>query len=788
MIKNYFKTAWRNLVRNKTFSAINIAGLSLGMACSLLIMLWVNDEKSVDAFHANASQLYDVYYQQFFNGNVEAGRYTSGSLPAELKKTIPEVQYASGFHEKRLYTFQSGKKIIKENGAFAGADFFKMFSYRLVQGTPETALQSPVSIAISQKMADDFFGGAQNAIGKTMRYENKKDFAVVAVFENLPENVSDKFDCLINWDAYLDENAWAKEWGNYGPSTYIMLNATANAGLVQKKIAHFMDKFVGNNESYRIELGMQHFGDMFLHNNFKDGKTDGGRIEYVKLFSIIAVFVLLIACINFMNLTTAHSVKRAKEIGIRKVVGAFRFALIRQFIGEAILITVIAVSLSMMLSALMMPLFNQLTSKQLTIPYDHFSFWTILVALTIITGFISGSYPALFLSSFNPIRVLKGAPKFTNSAIWFRKGLVVFQFVLSVTLIISTIIVSKQIHYIQTKNLGYNRSNLMFVSLDGDLIKNYDVFKNEVTNIQGVEGVTRMTETPTDLNSETFWVDWMGKNPNTSLKFEVASVGYDYTKTMKLQFVDGRDFSKDYATDSVAYILNETAIKQIGYKNPIGKPLTFWGKKGTIVGVLKDFHLNSLHEAIKPLILRLGEKEFYGNMIVRTKTSDINKVIAQVESFSKQLNPSFPLTFKFADEEFQKLYASEYVIEKLSGYFASLAIFICCLGLLGLAMFTAEQRIKEIGIRKVLGAGAGSLFAILSKEFMLLVVVALLIAAPVAWFAMNKWLEDFAYRTPINGWVFFLAGLTAMGIALVTVSFHAIKAVVANPVESLRSE
>jgi predicted permease len=788
MFKNYFKTAWRNLIRNKAFSFINIAGLALGMTCSLLIMLWVNDEKSVDSFHVHAAQLYDVYYKQFFNNDVQAQKYTSGALPAELKKEIPEIQYASGFRPKEPSTFEANKKILKQDAAFAGADFFKMFSYPLLQGSVETSLQSPVSIAVSEKMAETFFVDAKNAIGKTIRYENKEDFTVTAVFKNLPANVSDNFDCVINWDAYLEENAWAKEWGNYGPSTYVMLNASANPALVQQKITHFMDKFVGNSKSYKIELGLQRFDDMYLYGNFKNGIIDGGRIEYVNLFSVIAVFILLIACVNFMNLTTARSVKRAKEIGVRKAVGAIRFALIGQFIGEAVLIACFALLFALILTALVMPWFNQLTSKQISIPFNQISFWLTVTLTAVITGFVSGSYPALFLSSFKVIKVLKGSMKFSSNAIFFRKSLVVFQFALSIILIIATIIVSNQISFIQKKNLGFDRDNLAYINLDGDLVKNYELLKQKTSEIAGVEGVTRMSADPTDIEAETFVVDWPGKDPNASLKFECASIGYDYTKTMKLQFAEGRDFSKDFPTDSTAYILNEAAVKQIGYKDPLGKPLTFWGKKGTIVGVLKDFHFNSLHQEIKPLILRLGENEDYGVMLARIKAGETKTVLAAMESISKELNPSFPFTYSFADDQFQKLYTSESIIGKLSFYFASLAIFICCLGLLGLAMFTAEQRTKEIGIRKVLGANAASLFVLLSKEFLWLVIVALIIATPVAWYAMNNWLNDFAYHASISWWMFVVAGSVAVMIALITVSFNAIRAAMANPVESLRTE
>jgi putative ABC transport system permease protein len=788
MLKNYFKTAFRNLWKNKSFSALNILGLAIGMGCSLLIMLWVRDERSMDAFHAKGARLFDVYYRQYFDKKIDAGPYTTGSLPDELKRLVPEVELASGFLSKQLYTFQVGEKILKENGACAGADFFKMFSYPLLLGDPGTALNSPVSISVSRKMATDLFGSPRAALGKILKVDNKRNLMVSAVFEDLPKTSSDQFDFIINWKSFLDENAWAKEWGNYGPSTFILLQASANPRDVEKKITCFMDKYIGRSDSYRIELGMQRFGEMYLHSEYKDGKIAGGRIGYVNLFSLIAIFILVIACINFMNLTTARSVKRAREIGIRKVVGAIRPALFRQFIGEALLLTSIAVCLALVLVMLMLPLFNHLTSKQIEFPFFNFSLWMGLAGLTLMTGFIAGSYPALFLSSFNPIRVLRGSMKFSAGAIGFRKGLVVFQFVLSITLIIATLIVSRQINFIQSRNLGFDRENLLYIALDGDLPEKYTVFKQEAARLPGVTEITRMSSTPTDLQANTFWVDWEGKAPNAAIKFSVASVGYDFVKTLKLQLLQGRDFSKIFATDSVAYILNESALKQVGYKEPIGKPFTFWGKKGSIVGILKDFHFNSLHEKIQPLILRLNENEDYGNSLLRIKAGQTKEAMEGLESICRQLNPKFPFTYYFADQEFQKLYKSEQVVGKLSSYFAFLSIFICCLGLLGLAMFTAEQRTREIGIRKLLGASVGSLFKVLSLEFLVLVLIALLIATPIAWFATNKWLQDYAYHTSLSWGLFLTAGALAFLIALATISFQMIRASLASPVKSLKAE
>ncbi|MDB4918516.1 ABC transporter permease [Mucilaginibacter sp.] len=789
MIKNYLKIAWRNLWRNKFFSTINILGLALGMACSVLIILWVQNELSVDSFHKNSDRLYAVIERQYYDHKIMGQYSVPGVLADEMKKTLPQVEYAVQMAWNNQNTFQVGTKILKLEGTSASADFFKMFSYPLIQGNAQTALNSPVSIALSRKMAVDFFGSPQEAIGKTIRYENKKDFKVTAVFEDLPHNVSNKFEFLINWDNFLEENKWAKDWGNNGPVAYIMLRAGANAALFDKKIAHFLDTYdKDQSAAFREQLGIQKFEDVYLHNNFKNGKPEDGKIEYVHLFSILAVFILVIACINFMNLTTARSVKRAREIGVRKVVGAVRSVLIRQFVGEAILLTCFAAIIALVIVMLLLPVFNSVTQKQIEFPFGQVKFWLGLVGLTVITGLLSGSYPALFLSSFNPVKVLKGAVKLTTGAAWFRKGLVVVQFMLSVVLIIGTIVISKQVNYIQTKNLGYDRENLIYIPLEGDLTAKYKVFKDEALNMPGIQQVTRISDAPTNFGSTTSGVKWNGKDPNVNVMFTQVSTGYDFVKTMKLKLVSGRDFSRDFATDSVGYIINETSLKRIGYTNPIGKPFTMWGKKGTIVGVLKDFHFNSLHDPILPLIIRFGEETNYGMALIRTKPGQTKQALASAEKLCRELNPNFQFSYYFADAEYQKQYISEQVVGKLSNAFAFLAIFISCLGLLGLAMFTAEQRIKEIGIRKVLGASVGSLFTLLSKEFLVLVLIALCIASPLAWLAMHKWLQGYSYRTSIDWWVFVLSGFIAILIALATVSFQSVKAALMNPVKSLRSE
>ncbi len=789
MFRNYVITAFRNLWKNKSFSAINLFGLALGMASSLLIMFWVQDERDMDNFHEKGDRLYSVYERQYYDGKIEAFHATPGVLAEEMKKVLPEVEMSSQMAWNDESTFQVGEKIMKQSGNYVSEDFFSMFSYKVIEGSAATALNAPLNIAISRKFANDFFGSPGAAIGKTIRYQNSKDLKITAVFENVPPNSAAKFDFMLPWKLFLEYNTWAGEWGNNGPRTFLLLRLGTDPRQFEKKITKFIDKY--NNEQssgFRIELGIQRVGEIYLHNNFKNGKLAGGRIEYVRLFSIVAVFILLIACINFMNLTTARSVKRAKEIGIRKVVGAIRPMLMRQFIGEAILLSFLAVLLSILLVVLVLPSFNTLTSKEIQFPFSKFSFWTSLVTLTIITGFLAGSYPALFLSSFNPIKVLKGPMKFSSGAGWIRKGLVVFQFVLSTVLIIGTIVISNQVRYAQSLNLGYDRENLLYVPMEGDLAKKYDLFKQEAIKLPGIKLITRISQTPTQIENGTGGVEWEGKDPTTKPMFTWVYAGYDFVKTMNLKLIAGRDFSKEFPTDSVGYLLNEAAVTKIGLKDPIGKPLTMWQRKGTIIGILKDFHYNSIHTPINPMIVRLGETENWGNILIRTEAGKTKEALSSLEKLSKQLNPQFPFTYQFTDEQYAKLYKSEQMISSLSTYFAFLAIFISCLGLLGLAMFTAGQRTKEIGIRKVLGASVSSVFTLLSREFLLLVFISLVIATPIAWWTMSKWLEDFAYREPIRGWVFFAAGLAAIFITLLTVSFQAIKAAVSNPIKSLRTE
>ena len=526
MIRNYFLVAWRNMIRNKAFSGINILGLALGMTCSLLIMLWIQDERSVDGFHDNGRQLYQVYERDYFDGKVDASFPTQGLVAEELKKQIPEIQYSSSLEWNSTNTFEAQNKISKMSGSFAGADFFTMFSYPLLEGTPQTALNTLEGVAISRKMANLFFGSPEAAIGKTIRYENSDNFRVSAVFEDLPANSSQQFDFLRSWIAFKKENAdWIDNWGNTDAPTFIQLRPDANLEKVRTEIKDFVYRYQQKSKGFRVELDLISYPEKYLHSTFKNGQIDGGRIEYIRLFSFVAVFILLIACINFMNLATARSTKRAKEVGVRKVVGAARPVLMAQFMGEAILLTFFSILLAILLTTLLLPAFNDLTGKQLSLPVRQPLFWTAMLGLLLIAGFVSGSYPAIFLSSLNPIRVLKGSLQFRGGATFFRKALVVFQFGLSIIFLVGMIVMYRQMDYIQRANMGFDRDNLLYMPLEGELSNKYELFKQEAESLPAIQQVSKIRQPPTSLYTHTGDVRWTGKAPDLVASFVQSDVG-----------------------------------------------------------------------------------------------------------------------------------------------------------------------------------------------------------------------------------------------------------------------
>jgi ABC-type antimicrobial peptide transport system permease subunit len=788
MIYSYSKIAIRNVIRNPIFSLINILGLALGIACSLLIFLWIGDEVSIGRHADKGAHLYRIMEREFTDGKVVADEDTPGLLADELKKQFPEVLLAAGFSWQESHLLSVGDKVARQSGCYAGKDWFKLYPIPLLAGRPATALDSPKSLAISHKLASLYFGGATRALGQTIRFDNANEYQVTAVFEDLPANAPEKYEFLLNWQDFLSRNPWAKDWTNGGPKTRILLRPDADIAQFEAKLKWFLK---GRNTdfgpTFYIHLFLQAEEDAYLYSNFKDGYAAGGRIEYVQLLGIVAIFLLVIAGINFMNLATARSVKRAREVGIRKVVGAQRLSLIGQFMGEALLLTSLAFLLALALVGLLLPYFNQLVSKQLLLPLSEPSFFSTLLGLLIFMSFLTGSYPALFLSSLNPVGVLKGTLRFGPGARLFRRGLVVFQFVLSMLLMVGTVIIYQQLDYIQTKNLGYERENLITIPAEGELIKNYPAFKQELLAKSGIQAISYMYANPLGNGNTTESVTWPGKDPNSAISFHNTAVGYDFAKTMKVNFIAGRDFSPAFGTDSTNYLINQAAAKRMGFQDPVGQSLTFWDKPGKIVGLIEDFHFNSLHEPIHPLIIRLADG-YYGNILVRTQPGQTRQAVASIETLYKKLNPTFPFTYSFVDSGYEQLYQSEAIVGTLSRIFAAMAIFIACLGLFGLAAFMAEQRSKEIGVRKVLGASVASIVGLLSGDFLKLVLIAIVIASPIAWYNMKGWLEGFAYQIDISFWVIGLAGLLALVIALLTVSFQAIKAALMNPVKTLRRE
>ena len=807
MLANYCKIAWRNIVRHKGYATINILGLALGMTCCLFILLWVEDERGIDNFHANGANLFTVYQTATANGQVVGDyttplRFENGSGPEQFvldgaREAIPEIThtayYTTGYELPWGHpeTFQVGDKIVKLEGSRAGEDFFSMFSYPLIEGSPSTALKDIGGIAISRKMAKIFFGSPAAALGKTIRFENTRDFKVTVVFEDLPAQSSMHFDYLLTWEAH--KTFLRGQWASNDFQTYLQLSPGADVRAVTAKLNRFLQTRWEKNGGIDVRLGLQRFGDRYLHGNFVNGQPVEGRIEYINFFSAVAFFILLIACINFMNLATARSVRRAKEVGLRKVVGSSRGRLVVQFFGESLVFSFLAMLLSVILLQVFLPAFNHFAGKQIAFPWADALFWARMAGILLLTGLVAGSYPALYLSSLKPVRVLKGIFRFTTGAVWFRKGLTVFQFVLSILLLIATIVIVRQMDYAQHSDLGYNRENLVYIRIEGDLSKRdkYLLFKQRAQTMPGIAMVDRSSEAPhaMDFVAGRGAIGWEGMGKDDYIGFKPASVGFDFVRLMNLRIMEGRDFSSLHPSDSTdAFLVNEEAVRQMGMTDPIGKSVSAWAKKGHIIGVLKDYHTHSLREPILPVILDVKEGEYFGVIIVRTQPGRTKQALASLEQVYKDINPSYAFAWQFVDEEYKKLYTSELLVSKLSIFFATLAIGISCLGLLGLVMFSAEQRTKEIGVRKVLGASAGQIVALFSRDSIQLILIAFLIATPLGWYATHVWLEGFAYRVSVPWWVFALAGVASLMIALLTVSYQAVKAAVANPAQSLRTE
>ncbi len=787
MLRNYGKVAIRNLWRNKTFSAINITGLALGMAASLLIFRWIGYEWSYDRFHAEGHNLYRVLLtQRYDNGQGSTSTTTPSRLAQAVKQEFPGVTHAVVVTWEEKLLLRVGNQAYRETGVYASPDFFGVFSFPLLEGDAKTILTAPHTAVISRKLARKYFGNA-NAVGKSILMDNREAYQVTGVFADVPPNSSLQFDFVLSFKTFESQFEWVHDWNAIGPRTFLRLRSDAPVAQIG---AGLKDYLKDKQTEYNSTLSLQPFEDGHLYGHFTDGVPDGGRITYVRLFLGAALFILLIACINFVNLATAKAAKRAKEVGIRKTAGASRAALAGQFMAEALLTVLLAFGLAQLLAALALPLFNALTGQPLRLQYEGKTF-LLLAGLLVVTALVSGAYPAFFLASLRPVQVLKGTIRFGPLAARLRQGLVVFQFAVSCLLIAGTLVVYLQTRYLGQKHLGFNREHMVYSWMEGDLPKNFEAFKNELLASPAIRSVTTASQAPLHVNSTVTSVEWPGKGANQKIAFSHWGVGYGFTQTLGLQLKEGRDFSPAFATDSVNVLINEEAARVMGLAHPVDQPITVQRNilaKGKIIGVLKNFHLASLHTPIQPLILILNLDPDWGYALVRTAPGRTGEALAALRKAHQQYNPAFPPEFEFADQEYAKLYRDETTSGRLAGCFAVLAVFISCLGLFGLAAFTAEQRTKEIGIRKVLGAPVGGIVVLLSRDFLKPVGWAILVATPVAWYILRQWLQNFAYKIDLAWWPFAVAGVLSVVIALLTVGYQSIKAAVANPVESLRSE
>lgn len=792
MLKNYIIVTFRNLLKNPTYSFINIAGLAIGITCSLLILLWVHDEVSFNKFIPKADRLYQVYVNSTFDGR--ANTWNSLPLPTyqglkpEHSKLVNTCATDWGGQHLLTVVNRSGEeKRIRKRGYYASEEFLTMFEYTLLKGDPAKVLAEPYNIVISESAAKALFGN-EDPMGQTVRLDNKDELKVVGILKDVPKNSSFEFDMLFPWKLY-ETNDWVKRntdnWGNYSFQVYAELDDPSSQKEVEAKIKDLLTRHGETDVPH--ELFLHPLLDWRLHSNFEDGEVSGGMIEYVQMFLVIAIFIVVIACINFMNLSTARSERRAREVGIRKSVGSSRREIISQFLGESIFISFVAFVIAVLAAQLLLPFYNDLVEKQLVIDYTSGEFWLFALGLILITGIISGSYPAFYLSSFQPVKVLKGKVQVGRNGSLPRKVLVVLQFGFSILLIIGTIVIYQQIQLVKNRDLGYAQENLVAIEYTREIGQNYKALKAELLATGVVSSVTQSNSAITSINSNNF-VGWPGKPDDLRVIFATIATEYDYTKTMGIKILEGRDFSEDFKSDTAAIVINKAALDLMGLKDPIGTKLDLWGEKRELIGVVDNVLMGNPYTPVGPMFMIL-DKDWVNVLTVRLeKTNDLKASLAKVEAVMKKYNPAYPFEYTFADEDFAKKFSTIDMTSSLANLFASLAIIITGLGLFGLAAFTAEQRTKEIGIRKVLGASVSGLVKLISRDFSILVIAAFVFAAPFSWWALDMYLDRYKYRIDIAWWVFPLTGLIALVFALLIVSTQALRAAHANPVKSLRSE
>lgn len=789
MFRNYLSVAIRNIFRNKLFSFVNILGLACGMGSALLIFLWINDELRVNHFHERLSRIYSVMEnQQYTDGRLFTFSSTPGPMAPFIKEKYPEIENASRFTWEVNELFQVGEKAFYEEGRYAEQDFLDMFSFTLLSGDHATALKDKSSIVISRTMAEKFFG-KEDPLGKILVMNTKNSFTVTGVLKDIPKNSSLQFEYLLPFQFFWDENKnWLDQWDNNNIRTYVMLRSGTDVVAFGNKFKNEVKEHV---EKTNVELFVYPFGETYLRGNFENGKQSGGRIEYVRIFFIVAVFVLVIACINFMNLATAQASKRAKEVGLRKVIGAFPAQLFRQFMGESFLTVIMSAGVAVVLVLILLPGFNELAGKNLGLFLLDARIVLIFAAVVIFTSLLAGSYPAIFISEYKPVEVLKGQLRSGTSAALFRKALVIVQFALSIILIISTVVVFRQMNYMENKDIGFVRENIFYVWMQGNMTEKFETVRTQLLASPGIESVTASSQLPIEIGNSTSGLVWEGKDPEERILFSNLNVDYEFIQTMKMEMVEGRPFDRGIVTDSVNYIVNETAASKFGFKNgTANQDLTMWERKGKIVGVVKDFNFGSLHSPIEPLVLRIPKVNQYsfGCLLVRAKENQTEQALKSVENIWKQYATGYPFKYSFLNQDWENFYKTEGQRGKIFNALSVLSIFISCLGLFGLSAFSAERRTKELGIRKVLGASRPGLVSLLGKEFAVLVLIAALVGCPLGWYIMNAWLTNYAFHVEV-GWIsLVMAAAACMSVSLITVAYHSLKVSAANPAHSLRYE
>jgi len=785
MIKNYIKTTLRSLLKNRSYSFLNIAGLAIGIACASLIFLWVQDELSYNHNFEKHDRLYTIYENQTYNGKVSTFHATPGPMAKVLKAEIPGIKTAAKMDGEGDQLFALGDKTITEKGRYTDPEIFSELNLPFISGKPENALQQVHSVAINETMAKKFFGDT-DPMGKTLKMNNDQEYTVTGVFKDLPKNSTFKFQWLAPMAAIDHKQPWMDMWGANWARTFVELQPNADVAAINKQLKHFL---AGKSKS-STECFLFAMNDWNLHDSFTNGKMDGGRIQYVKLFSFIAWIILLIACINFMNLSTARSEQRAKEVGVRKVMGAGKGKLIGQFIGEAVIMSFISVLVAVGLIYLALPSFNNLVQKELSVNIFEPLHLIYLFIISLITGLLAGSYPAFYLSSFNPISVLKNIKiKSSSGSGFIRQSLVVIQFSVSIILIIGTVIIYQQIQHVKSRELGFAKSDLIYINLQGKQADLFTGVHHDLEQTGVVEDAALSDDPALQINSNTDNYSWDGKDPGKNPLISWEDVSPQFISTMGMKLATGRSFYTNAALDSNSVIINEAFAKQMGREGRIGGIVRDGGKKAfTIIGIVKDYLYNDMYGSAQPSLLYCHPAGTR-TLSIRFKPGvNLQDALIKTGAVIKADTPGYPFEYQFVDNDFDELFKTETLTGTLAGVFASLAIFISCLGLFGLAAYTAERRIREIGIRKVLGASVSGLAGLLSKDFLKLVGLSCIIAFPIAWWFINNWLQSYQYRVTINWWIFLIAGLTAMLIALATVSFQAIKAALMNPVRSLRSE